>query len=99
MANQNSRDYNITDEFCLEQTSQLSHIQMPTLPQEHTANDFVEIVASWVGEGATLVVDSFQLSVDACCPRWHCWSACASDPSHCLHSSSCEVSEEEIKFR
>ena len=72
---------------------------MPTLPQEHTASDFVEIVASWVGEGATLVVDSLQLSVDACCPRWHCWSACASDPSHCLHSSSCEVSEEEIKFR
>ena len=36
--------------------------------EEHTASDFVEIVATWVGEGATLVVDGLQLSVDASCP-------------------------------
>ena len=36
--------------------------------EEYTASDFVEIISSWVENGASLVVDGSRLSVDPTCP-------------------------------
>ena len=36
--------------------------------EEYTASDFVEIISSWVGNGASLAVDDSRLSVDSTCP-------------------------------
>ena len=36
--------------------------------EEYTASDFVEIISSWVENGASLVVDNSRLSVDSTCP-------------------------------
>ena len=38
--------------------------------EEYTASDFVEIISSWVENGASLAVDDSRLSVDSTCPTY-----------------------------
>ena len=38
--------------------------------EEYAASDFVEIISSWVENGASLVVDDSRLSVDSTCPTY-----------------------------
>ena len=38
--------------------------------EEYTASDFVEIISSWVENGASLVFDDSRLSVDPTCPTY-----------------------------